>query len=107
MSDRTDLWTKEEIKEKLETQDVWVTKGVVAIFDRQTADEQEVEETKHHNGIGFNGVDGRIMSSFAKQINNFRPGKYRSPLSPKQMTIARKKIMKYSGQLAKIANGEI
>lgn len=105
MSDK--VWTVEEIKDNLKTKDVWVTKGVVAIFDRQTADEQASEETKHHNGIGFNGVDGRIMSSFAKQINNFRPGKFNTPLSKKQMEIARKKIMKYAGQLTKIANGEL
>ena len=101
------IWTQAEIKDNLAEHDVWVTKGVVAIYNYQTADEQACEETKDHNGVGFNGVDGHIMSSFAKQINNFRPGKFRSPLSKKQMTIARKKIMKYSGQLTKIANGKI
>jgi hypothetical protein len=101
------IWTAEEIKDNLLQHDVWVTKAVVAIFNYQTADEQASEDTKHHNNVGFNGVDGRILSSFAKQINNFRPGKYRSPLSPKQMEIARRKIIKYSGQLAKIANGEM
>ena len=101
------IWTPEEIRENLQNHDVWVTKAVVAIYNYQTADEQASEETKHHNNVGFNGADGRILSSFAKQIQNFRPGKYRSPLSPKQMKIARKKILKYSGQLAKIANGEM
>jgi hypothetical protein len=104
-TDRT--WTKEEITENLKTNDTWVFRGVVAIYERQTADEQASEETKHHNGVGFNGVDGRIMSSFAKQIINWNPDKFRSPLSPKQTQLARKKIMKYSGQLAKIANGVI
>ena len=102
------VWTKEEIRENLSNLDVWVTKGVVAIFNYQTIDEQRCEETQDNNGVGFNGVDGHIMSSFAKQINNFRPGgKFRTPLSPKQMTIARKKIIKYSGQLTRIANGEV
>jgi hypothetical protein len=101
------LWTPTEIRENLESDDVWVTKGVVAIFNKQTEDEQDCEQTKHINGIGYNGIDSLIMSSFAKQINNFRPGKFKSPLSAKQMRIARKKILKYSGQLAKIANGEI
>lgn len=101
------VWTKEEIRENLESHDHWVTKAISAIYKYQTADEQASEETKHHNNVGFNGVDGRILSSFAKQIDNFRPGKYRTPLSPKQLKIARKKIVKYSGQLAKIANGEM
>lgn len=101
------IWTKEEIRENLNTKDVWVLKGILAIFDKQTQDEQNSEDTKHHNGIGFNGVDARIMSSFAKQIQGFKPGKFHSPLSKKQMEIARKKIMKYAGQLTKIANKEI
>lgn len=106
MSDKT--WTKEEIRENLQTNDTWVLRGVLAIFDKQTADEQVSEDTKHHNNIGFNGVDARIMSSFAKQIQNFKPGgKFHTPLSKKQMAIARKKILKYSGQLAKIANGAL
>jgi len=101
-------WNKEEIKENLLTDDVWVVRGVVAIFNRQTAEEKEIENTVDHNGIGFNGVDGHIMSSFAKQIQTWNHRKtHPNPLSPKQMMIARKKIIKYSGQLTKIANGEI
>lgn len=101
------IWTKEEIKGNLLKDDQWVARGVVAIYEYQTADEQRVEDTVESNGVGFNGVDGRIMSSFAKQIIKWNPDKFRTPLSPKQFNIARKKIVKYSGQLAKIANGLI
>jgi len=105
MSDK--IWTKEEIQENLKTKDVWVIKGILAIFDKQTADEQTAETTTHRNNIGFSGADARIMSSFAKQIQSHDKTKFHTPLSQKQIVVARKKIMKYAGQLAKIANKEI
>ncbi len=104
-------WNIDEIKENLIKDNIWVVRAVVAIYNYQTLDEQEQEETTENNGVGFNGCDGNIMSSFAKQIirynNNTSPVKHPSALSPKQMSIARKKIIKYSKQLTKIANGEI
>ncbi len=105
----TKLWDKDEIKNNLKSKDIWVTKGVVAIYNLQTEDEKRIGGTRDHNGIGFNGADGEIMSSFANQIIrwNRKPNKYRSPLSYKQMILARKKILKYAGQLSRIANGEI
>lgn len=101
------LWTKEDIQEGLRTNDHWVVRGILAIYDYQTEDEKNIEDTKHNNGVGFNGVDGHILSSFACQIKRWDKSKFRTPLSPKQMTLARKKIMKYAGQLTKIANGEM
>lgn len=92
------IWTKEEISAKLQTSDAWVVRAVIAIYERQTEDEQVSMTTNHHNSVGFNGVDAEIMSSFAQQA------KRRGSLSPKQLVIARRKIMKYAGQLAAIAN---
>ncbi len=103
-------WTKDQIKAELSSKDIWVTRGVVAIFNKQTDFEQAAEETQEDNGVGFNGADANILSSFAKQIqkwNNAPRPSFPNPLSPRQMEIARKKIQKYAGQLAKIANGEI
>lgn len=101
-------YQKAQIVEMLKTNDRAIVRGVLAIYDKQTADEQVAQETNHHNGIGFNGVDARIMSSFAERIKGWQPGgKFNWPLSPKQMGIAKKKIMKYAGQLTKIANNEI
>ena len=93
-------WTKEKIKENLLISDKWVEKAVLAIFKYQTEYEKSIENTTDHNNVGFNGVDGRIMSSFAKWLNR---GNH---LSPKQIFIARKKIIKYTGQLLKITNRE-
>lgn len=94
-------WTKEEIKFKLETENPWLLRGLLAIYDRQTADEKQSELTKHENGVGFGGADANILSSFARQYRS------RGFLTGTQMILARKKMQKYAGQLAKIANGVV
>lgn len=88
---------KAYIVAKLSSNDAWLMRGVVAIYNRQTADEQSSETTSHDNGIGFNGLDAPLLSSFAKQITA------RGFLTPKQLTFARKKMVKYAGQLLRIA----
>lgn len=94
-------WTKEEIKELLEKNDEMVKRSVLKLYERQTELEQSSEETKEDNGVGFNGADAPILSSFAKFI--IKTGF----LTSKQTAIARKKLAKYSNQLTKIANGKI
>jgi len=74
----------------------WASKGVVRIFENQTADEQNVGDTVENNGIGFTGVDAGILSSFAKQIMKGRS------MSLKQQAILFKKMPKYSGQLERM-----
>jgi len=74
----------------------WANRGLIRIFENQTADEQNMEDTVEHNGIGFTGVDGHIMSSFAKQILNKRT------MSQKQQAIIFKKMPKYAGQLERM-----
>lgn len=93
-------YTTESIREKLLTDDLWLCRGLLAIFNCQTASEQVEGQTKEDNGIGFNGVDAFILSSFAEFY------KRTGFLTPKQIVIARKKMGKYCGQLTKIANKE-
>lgn len=92
-------WTKEEIREKMATDGRWLIRGLLAIYDRQTADEKSMGATVEDNGIGFNGVDAEILTSIAMNY------KTRNFISPKQLAIVQKKMVKYAGQLAKIANG--
>jgi len=92
------MHTKETIKELLIRNDQAVARGIMAFFALQTADEQQAESTNKNNGVGFNGSDAPILSSFAKQLQNGRT------MSDRQMELARKKIIKYAGQLTKIAN---
>lgn len=99
-------WTPEDIKSLLMRNDAAVWRGIARIYELQTADEQAADATHHENGVGFSGADAAILSSFARQINEFDPltSKFKTPLSPKQLVIGRKKILKYSKQLAMIAN---
>ena len=91
------------IQSLLDRNDLAVCRALVAIFERQTAGEQESEMTRDRNDIGFSGVDAEICTSFAKQYQ------LRGFLSEKQMVIARKKMKKYWKQLAEIAktNGKM
>lgn len=92
------VWTKEEIADHMKNEDTWLYRGILAIYNKQTHNEQLSGETHELNGVGFNGADATIMSSFAEFLKNT------GFLTPKQQVIARKKMMKYAGQLAKIAN---
>lgn len=92
-------WTKEEIRKNMAENDKWLYRGLSAIYARQTADEQETHSTNHENGMGFNGVDAEFLSSLAQQVETI------GWLTPKQREHARKKMNKYAGQLARIANG--
>lgn len=94
-------WSIDEIKNLLQTNDQFVMRSVVKIYEKQTEDEKEHDGTSHNNGIGYNGTDAFIMSRFAKFYIE------RGYLSVKQLDIAKKKIQKYAKQLTKIANREI
>ncbi len=89
--------TKEMIKEKLLSDNRWLVRGILAIYHKQTYEEQTADATLKDNGVGFNGVDAFILSSFAKQLKQGRT------LSMKQLLIARRKMPKYAGQLLQIA----
>lgn len=71
--------------------------AVMAIFNRQTADEQRTNSTNNNNSMGFNGTDAEFGSSLAKSIVKY--GK----LSEKQAVYARKIIGKYWKQLIEVA----
>jgi len=91
-------WTEKEVKDHLTRSDNWVIKGTLAIYRRQTADEQRKGRTAHNNGIGFNAMDAEILSSFAYFY------RVRGYLTQKQIGVARKRLMKYCKQLTAIAN---
>ena len=93
-------WTAEEIKAKLLTNDKWLFSAILAIFNKQTEFEQKVEETNCDNGVGFTGCDAKRLSYYAKWIKN------RGGLTGRHLEIARKRMVKYAGQLARIANGK-
>ncbi len=95
---KTKAARKAQIRELLLVNDRAVQRGVVAIYNLQTASEQSDLTTKENNGIGYNGLDAEIMSSFAQRLLKGLA------LSEKQMVYARKIMLKYSGQLLAIAD---
>lgn len=43
-----------------------VGRALVALFNRQTDDEKDVNDTREHNSVGFSGSDGKSGSLTAK-----------------------------------------
>jgi len=89
--------TKDHIKRKLQTDDRWLEAGVLAIWRFQTEHEKVCVNTLNHNNVGFNGADGSFMTSLGNYLNR---GNH---LTDKQKYIARRKMVKYAGQLLQIA----
>lgn len=88
-------------KARIMVDDNWLYRAILAIYERQTSQEQNNKATLEDNGVGFNGVDAGILSSYAQFIQ--RTGF----LTLKQKTVARKKIGKYANQLVLIAEKKI
>jgi hypothetical protein len=85
--------TRDSIKLLLSTNDEAVKRAIAAITARQTSQEVRAQATIDRNGRGWNGLDAKFMTSLAAQllVNNW--------LSPRQLVVARRKLMKYAGQL--------
>lgn len=92
------IWTAEEIKSLVQTNDEVLYRALRKLYAEQTADEQRAGETKEHNGRGFNGVDGHFLSSVCEFLNKT------GFLTPKQKVVTRKKLVKYTNQLTALAN---
>jgi hypothetical protein len=88
--------SKEEIQDKLKNDVRWMERALIVLHDFQTKDEQRVGDTKHHNDIGFNGVDGRYLSYCARWVID---GKH---LNEKHMKKCGEKLPKYWKQISNI-----
>lgn len=97
----TRIWTKEEIKNLLLTNDTMVQRSVLKLYAFQTKEEQLVGDSVEENGIGFNSYDAGFLTSIAEQL------KRKVKLTRKQIEVTRKKLIKYSKQLTLIANNKI
>ena len=99
--------TKESLINLLETKDKSHVLGraLVALFARQTRDEQKDNTTEEYNGIGFTGADGRSGSLTAKYW--MKHGKLEQWQIDRWMKKSEKtglpRICKYANQLNQIA----
>jgi hypothetical protein len=95
------VWTTDEIKQMLATRPTAVSRGIVAIWKLQTNSEQNAGHTHESNGVGYSGAHAEFMTSLADWINKGKT------LTPKQLASGRRIILRYAGQLTKIANGDL
>lgn len=101
--------TRDDVLNLIAKNDMAVYMGLLALYNRQTSDEINSEETKHLNGMGFNGRDGKFGVSLARQIIEWfatepKNRTYGYPLSRTQLEKGRKMLKTYAKQLALVAN---
>ena len=88
---------KNAIRRSILLSDAWLKRAVCAIYERQTADERANNDAKHDNGVGFNHADAKKLSKVARWFVNG------CTVRRAEMDDARKRMMKYAGQLLEIA----
>lgn len=87
------------VRTQLATNPKWAIRALTVVYQGQTSQEQSCERTVELNGVGFTAFDAEILTSFAQQVERWDASRYPSPLSPKQMALLHKRIVKYAGQL--------
>lgn len=101
-------WTPESIRQLLLTNDRAVVQACLALYERQLADEKAANQTRHRNGVGFNAADAHALSNIAKIGIRSGVSAALTLISPNTISdpigMLRKRILKYCGQLADIAN---
>jgi hypothetical protein len=84
------------IERQLDSSQTTVEAALLAIYDRQTAEERAGRYTREANSVGFNKFDAEILTSF---VDRLKRGK---PLTVDQLPIARRKMKKYWRQLIQV-----
>jgi uncharacterized protein YlaI len=97
---RTTPFMPNEIKTIIMTNDDQAKKALLKLYSKQTAEEVATEHTRYKNNVGFNGRDAKLLTSFSKQLIN------KGWLSNKQLSITKKRLVKYTNQLTNIINAE-
>lgn len=109
--------TKEAIRQQMIDNPRWMLIGLITIYKHQTASEQQARTTSESNGVGFNGPDSKSLSTIAGYLVNkygemtIRMDKNATLEKYLDKSWAReavaKKMPKYAGQLAKLANEKL
>jgi hypothetical protein len=93
-------WDKDKIKDLLKRNDRAVERAILAIWNRQTADEKEQKITKHKNDVGFTTYEATYGDYLARWI---KAGKR---VTGFHLIKARGMALRYSRQLLEIANSQ-
>lgn len=86
-------YTKEDIKEKLSTDEKWIIEALKLLYSYQTREERQEDSTNEQNGKGFNYEDAPILSSYAGWVLTGRS------LPPIKLDEAKKRLPKYWKQI--------
>ena len=95
------VWSGEMIRNLLLRNSNAVLKAVVTLYKLQTADEKAYKHTNESNGVGFSAYDAPYMTQKAEKVLSKRG------LTKMEVANLKVKLLKYSNQLAKVANGDI
>lgn len=88
-----EVWTRSKVQALIEANDRAAVRALLVVYGNQTASEKSSHTAAEHNGVGFSQMDAEILTSFAQFYQ--RAGF----LSAKQMTILKKKIVRYWKQV--------
>ena len=91
-------WTTDRIVNLLNNNNTAVERAIIAIYNRQTADEKNARNTRHNNTVGFSAADASTGTYLAKWLLS---GKH---LDGKFLAKGRNIAIKYRRQLLEIAN---
>jgi transcription initiation factor IIE alpha subunit len=91
------IWTADRIVNLLNTNNTAVERAIIALYNRQTADEKIARNTCHHNTVGFSAADAKTGTYLAKWLLS---GKH---LDGKFLAKGRNIAIKYRRQLSEIA----
>ena len=94
------VWAREEIEGMLRKNSRDVERAMVALWERQTQDEQVAQTVSHHNGRGFAGWTARSGTYYAEWV---RSGRH---LTGTHLDKARRIALHHAGQLTDFANGK-
>lgn len=99
VSHTREVWSRSRVIALIESNDKAAIRALLVVYGNQTASEKASHTAAEHNGIGFSQMDAEILTSFAQFYN--RAGF----LSAKQMTILKKKIVRYWKQVLTAIEG--
>ena len=88
-------YTKEFIKEKLSTDQRWIERSIIVIYNRQTESEQCNKFTSEKNGVGFCSYDANYFTYLATYLLKSK----NNHLSGNHLEKAKKSIPKYWKQI--------
>ena len=91
-------WNRQQINDLLRRNPRAVDRAMVALYRRQTQDEQRSDTTRHNNGIGFCSWSARKGSYYAKWVLSGRR------LTGRHLQNARRIALHHSRQLGEEAN---